>query len=246
MVLAVVFLNLAGGDCVDDLERLEQDSGFAAVLHAIERDLLSRAERRSLKQRWRRERERAVPSPSALSGWLERFHDPASPKAVAGTAFIPAVTEALQGLWRVNQALLGFMQTAPAGDRGDAGHGCHADRDAQARRAALLQGVQGVSAAELLVGGTGRDAVFGVPRRQRAGRARAIAGAAGQPAAPAGERDEGVAALGHGGLPGRTAAVLRRGEGPALRGDRLRDRRRRDRGVPRGGAGDGGEPSGSR
>jgi hypothetical protein len=110
MVLAVVFLNLAGGDCVEDLERLEQDRGFAAVLQAIERDLLSRAERRSLKRRWRRERQRTVPSPSALSAWLERFHDPASPKAVAGTAFIPAVTEALQGLWRVNQMLLGFIE----------------------------------------------------------------------------------------------------------------------------------------
>ena len=37
MVLAVVFLNLAGGDCVEDLERLETDSGFAAILRAIER-----------------------------------------------------------------------------------------------------------------------------------------------------------------------------------------------------------------
>src|SRR5208282_4016308 len=97
--------------CVEDLDRLENDSGFVAVLQAIERDLLSRAERRSLKRRWRRERERTVPSPSALSAWLERFHDPSAPKAVAGTAFIPVVTEALQGVWRVNQALLGFMQT---------------------------------------------------------------------------------------------------------------------------------------
>src|SRR5271166_6580470 len=111
MVLAVIFLNLAGGACVEDLERLETDSGFAAILRAIERDLLSRAERRSLKWRWRRARERTVPSPSALSAWLERFHDPSAPQAVAGTAFIPAVTEALQGLWRVNQALLGFLQT---------------------------------------------------------------------------------------------------------------------------------------
>ena len=110
MVLAVMFLNLAGGDCVEDIERLERDGGFAAILRAIEKDLLSRAERRSLKTRWRRERERAMPSPSALSGWLERFHDPASPKAVAGTAFIPAVTKELRGLWRVNQALLAFAQ----------------------------------------------------------------------------------------------------------------------------------------
>src|SRR5450432_2980774 len=110
MVLAVVFLNLAGGDCVADIERLERDGGFSAILRAIEKDLLSRAERRSLKNRWRRERERATPSPSALSGWLERFHDPASPKAVAGTAFIPEVTAELRGLWRANQALLEFMQ----------------------------------------------------------------------------------------------------------------------------------------
>ena len=109
MTLAVIFLNLSGGDCVEDVERLERDDGFSAILRAIEKDLLSRAERRSLKSRWRRERERTGPSPSALSGWLERFHDPASPKAVAGTAFIPAVTEQLRGLWRVNQALVEFL-----------------------------------------------------------------------------------------------------------------------------------------
>jgi hypothetical protein len=111
MVLAVIFLNLAGGDCVEDLERLETDSGFAAVLLAIERDLLSRAERRSLQTRWRRARERAVPSPSALSGWLERFHDRVAAKAVAGSAFIPGMTDELRSLWRVNQALLGLIQT---------------------------------------------------------------------------------------------------------------------------------------
>ena len=52
-----------------------------------------------------------MPSASSVLDWLERFHDTASPKAVAGSAFIPAVTPALQGLWRVNQALLGFLQT---------------------------------------------------------------------------------------------------------------------------------------
>jgi hypothetical protein len=110
MALAVIFLNLAGGDCVEDLERLERDSGFAAVLQAVERDLLSPHERRTLAKRWRRSRERAVPSPSSLSAWLERFHDPAAPKAVAGIAVIPAVTEALQGIWQANRTLLGFIQ----------------------------------------------------------------------------------------------------------------------------------------
>jgi hypothetical protein len=110
MAIAVLLLNLAGGDCVEDIERLERDSGFSAILRRLEKDLLPRAQRRSLQTRWRRKRERATPSPSALSGWLERFHDLRVPKAVAGTAFIPAVTEELQGLWRVNAALLAFMQ----------------------------------------------------------------------------------------------------------------------------------------
>jgi hypothetical protein len=43
-------------------------------------------------------------------GAASRFHDKASPKAAAGTAFIPATTEELRGLWRVNQALLEFLQ----------------------------------------------------------------------------------------------------------------------------------------
>jgi Transposase DDE domain group 1 len=110
MVLAVVFLNLAGGDCVADVERLQSDAGFVAVMGAIERELLTRQERRALKARWRRERERAVPSRSALSGWLERFADPYAVPAAAGTAVIPQVTAQLQGLWRANQALLEFLQ----------------------------------------------------------------------------------------------------------------------------------------
>jgi len=38
MVLAVIFLNLTGGDCVDDIERLEHDSGFSPILRSIEQD----------------------------------------------------------------------------------------------------------------------------------------------------------------------------------------------------------------
>lgn len=110
MVLSVVLLNLAGGDCVDDIDRLESDSGFAAILRGIEKDLLPRALRRALRGRWRKRRERTFPSPSALSCWLEKFHDRAAPKAVVGTAMIPSVTGELAGLWRVNQVLLEFLQ----------------------------------------------------------------------------------------------------------------------------------------
>ena len=101
MVLALILLNLAGDDCLEDLERLEADRGFAAILRAIEPDVLSASERRSLKSRCRRLRERTVPSPSAASAWRERFHDLAAPKAVAGSAVITAVTEHSAARWLV-------------------------------------------------------------------------------------------------------------------------------------------------
>jgi hypothetical protein len=111
MILAVIFLNLAGGDCVDDLERLEHDGGFALILREIERFLLTRKERQAMKARWRRKRTRALPSPSSMSEWLERFHSrDEEARREKGTAFIPAMTEHLRSLWRVNRDLLGFVQ----------------------------------------------------------------------------------------------------------------------------------------
>ena len=61
---------------------------------------------------------------------------------------------------------------AASGGAGDARHGRYAHRDAKARSALLLQALQGLSAAQHLVGRVGPDRAFGVPRRQRAGGAR--------------------------------------------------------------------------
>ena len=103
------------------------------------------------------------------------------------------------------------------------------------RDAPLLQGVQGISAAELLVGGARQDAVFGVPRWQCAGGTRAASGAA---------RSVWAVRLRRASRRFRCARTrpatseelllyCGEGEGSALRRDRLRDRRRRDRAVPK-------------
>ena len=111
MIITVIALNLCGGDRVEDLERLEADAGFAAIMEAVERRLLVRRERRQLKSRFRRGRGRSVPSPSALSGWLERFHDAGQEDLrEVGRAFIPRPSAGLLGLRRVNQALVSFLQ----------------------------------------------------------------------------------------------------------------------------------------
>src|SRR4051794_6149666 len=112
MIVALIVLNLAGGDGLEDLERLEQDAGFVQVMREVERRLLPRADRRALRARWRKPRRRAVPSPSAMADWLARFHDAAAgmPRP-PGSAIIPAMAEPVRALWQVNQALLGFLQT---------------------------------------------------------------------------------------------------------------------------------------
>src|SRR4051795_870047 len=45
MIVALIVLNLAGGDGLEDLERLEQDAGFVQVMREVERRLLPRAGR---------------------------------------------------------------------------------------------------------------------------------------------------------------------------------------------------------
>lgn len=112
MIVGLIVLNLAGGDGLEDLERLEQDAGFVAVMREVERGLLSRAERRQMQARWRKPRGRTLPSPAAMAEWLARFHDPqAEARRVPGTAYIPPMSEGIAALWRVHQELLVFLQT---------------------------------------------------------------------------------------------------------------------------------------
>ena len=116
MVTSLVLLNLAGGDCVGDLKKLEADDGFCRVLKRSEWVGLPRRERRELERRWRRERKRVLPSATATFRYLDRFHDkdqeilreklrqtPEAPKS-----FIPLPNAALRGLPLVNRDLLAF------------------------------------------------------------------------------------------------------------------------------------------
>jgi hypothetical protein len=110
-VLSLMLLNLAGGDCVDDIRILEKDEGFCKVLGRVEAKGLTRQQRRALERRWRKERHRSVPSPSALFRYLEAFHDPGEEiKREQGKAFIPAPNEHLQGIRRVNRDFVASIQ----------------------------------------------------------------------------------------------------------------------------------------
>ena len=60
MVSSLIMLNLAGGDCVEDLERVQKDEGFCRILRRIEQQGIRRAERREIERRWRKERDSKV------------------------------------------------------------------------------------------------------------------------------------------------------------------------------------------
>ncbi len=69
-------------------------------------------ERRALRRRWRTERRRNVPSPSSVFRYLSSFHDEQEEaKREPHKAFIPAATDALVGLRRVNAETIGFVQS---------------------------------------------------------------------------------------------------------------------------------------
>jgi len=111
IVMSLVLLNLAGGESVDDLRILEGDEGFAKVMQRVETHGLARSERRALERRWRKQRRRAVPSPSPVFRYLSAFHNPEEESnRQPGKAFIPAPNQHLQSLQRVNTDMIAFAQ----------------------------------------------------------------------------------------------------------------------------------------
>ena len=111
MVSSLIMLNLAGGDCVEDLRKVEKDEGFCRILRRVGQQGMKRRERREQDRRWRKEQKRSVPSASSVFRYLSAFHDvEEEKKRVEGKAFIPAPNEYLRGLVKVNQGVAAFVQ----------------------------------------------------------------------------------------------------------------------------------------
>ena len=112
VVTSLIVLNLVGGESVGDLRILEKDAGLGRMLSMAERHGMQGRGRRALRRRWRTERRRNVPSPSSVFRYLSSFHDEQEEaKREPHKAFIPAATDALVGLRRVNAETMGFVQS---------------------------------------------------------------------------------------------------------------------------------------
>jgi hypothetical protein len=108
MLFSLILLNLAGGDCVDDLRILEADEGFCRILNRIELKGITRKDRRQKETRWRKEKHRSVPSASAVFRYLSAFHEEYTREA--GKAVIPPLTDMLCALEHINADFASAVQ----------------------------------------------------------------------------------------------------------------------------------------
>ena len=111
LVGALLLLQLAAGDGVDDIRALAADDGFCRMMERLSLFGVKRRERRRIQRIWRRSGRRALPSPSSIHRFLEAFHDSEEMKhRVAHTAWVPKPNEALSGLHQVNWDLVAAVQ----------------------------------------------------------------------------------------------------------------------------------------
>ena len=111
MVLSLILLNLTGGDCISDIERLEKDAGLRTLLMRFATHGMKRKERRDFEKRWRKEKKRGLPSNAAIHRYLPQFHSPEEEKnRVEGEAFIPKPNDSLKALSGLNKPIIACVQ----------------------------------------------------------------------------------------------------------------------------------------
>jgi hypothetical protein len=111
VVASLILLNLSGGECVEDLNHLENDAGLCRILRKAQKHGMSKQQRRAFLGRWRKGQQRTIPSASAAFRYLSEFHDDDQEGLrKPGKAFIPSSNEYLKGFQKVNKDFLCFVQ----------------------------------------------------------------------------------------------------------------------------------------
>jgi hypothetical protein len=112
IIPSLILLNLAGGNHVNDLNRLENDPGLKRLLSRIEKmDARHQDRQKQPRRRWRKIKTRVLPSASATFNYLSFFRNhQETTVAKEGVANIPESNAALCGLLRVNKHFLTYVQ----------------------------------------------------------------------------------------------------------------------------------------
>ncbi len=112
-ILSIMLLNICGGDCVDDIAKLENDVGLCRIFQHLDLRCAFGRRRKKLKHQWRNGKQNIFPSASSIFRYLSLFHyaDQENVRQeYEGKAFIPLGNAFLLGLCSVNKAMLEFLQ----------------------------------------------------------------------------------------------------------------------------------------
>jgi hypothetical protein len=111
MIESLVLLNLAGGDCVTDMDKLERDAGLCRIFSRSQYSGMSRSSVKVAQKRFRGGRSRTFPAATQISTFLEACHnEEEEKKRIVGKAFIPEANEHLASLSKLNTCLIGQTQ----------------------------------------------------------------------------------------------------------------------------------------
>lgn len=98
-ITSLLLMQWAGGSALDHLDHLENDPGLSSVVDHLEQWGLYPSHREELQTRWRIDKERVFPSPSASGDFLRAFDEGTEQaRREAEGAFVPEPSEPLQGL----------------------------------------------------------------------------------------------------------------------------------------------------
>ena len=122
VVIALMMVNLAGGDCVEDLDQLNADMGFATILELVHKQGISRQQKRKLQRKLKKLKIRALASTSSAFRSLEKFHEPQEEKKKEeqrleaektgnGKAYVQKPNEYLRGLLEAGRKLIASIQS---------------------------------------------------------------------------------------------------------------------------------------
>ena len=110
---SLMLLNICGGDCVDDIKKLESDEGLRRIFKNLDVGNSVGRRRQKLLRQWRNGKKNTFPSSSAIFRYLGVFHSEGQEKARQDSdikSFIPLPNTFLSGLCGVNQSMLEFLQ----------------------------------------------------------------------------------------------------------------------------------------
>jgi Transposase DDE domain group 1 len=110
-LVSVILLNLCGGDCVNDINGLEGDTGLYRIFKHLDLKNAFGRRRQKLIRQWRNGKINTFPSPTSIFRYLDVFHNPLEEEhRLPNKAFIPLPNENLLGLSGINKAMLEFLQ----------------------------------------------------------------------------------------------------------------------------------------